>query len=214
MGNHETWKDETIRGFLTTMPRLQDLGLSADRRMYSVTFRNCWFIFLDSGGYTSEREGWTSRYPPFYEQMNFLTSELRRAKVSGADHVFVVYHKPSFVKIGHDPLPKGENPHEYIKPFARDLNIVVFNSHTHTTEHYVVDGVNYLVLGGGGAPQKFDLAAHPSPEKELYWQEQSRVEEYNYLQVEVNGAHIKGVIHRFRPTETENPMTAVEVFRK
>ncbi len=214
VGNHETWEDETISGFLTAMPRLHDLGLSAERRMYSLSFRNCRFIFLDSGGYSSTGEAWAGRYPPFPAQMSFLTSELELAKTSGADHVFVIYHKPSFVKIGHDPLPEGQNPHEFIKPFARDLSIFVLNSHTHTTEHYLLDGVHYLVLGAGGAPQKFDPAAHPSPEKELYWQDQGRGEEYSYLQVTVAGHHIQGMIHRFRPTDTERPVSTVEVFRK
>ncbi len=37
--------------------------------------------------------------------------------------------------------------------YAKDLDIVVFNGHVHTTEIYDVDGVKYLLLGGGGAEQ-------------------------------------------------------------
>jgi hypothetical protein len=216
VGNHETWHDAKISGLLTAMPWLKELGLSDKRRIYSVTFRNCRFIFLDAGG--SKKgiygEAWTSEYPGFEAQMVFLTNELNAAKNTGADHVFIVYHKPSFVKVGHNPLPMDQNPHTVIKEFAKDLNIVVFNSHTHTTEHYLVDGVNYLVLGAGGAPQAFDLTTKPSPEKELYWKGHNRVEEYNYLQVTVDAARIKGVIHRFRPTETQKPISIKEVFRK
>jgi hypothetical protein len=40
------------------------------------------------------------------------------------------------------------------------------------------------------------------------------VEEYNYLQVTVDAARIKGIIHRFRPTETQKPISIKEVFRK
>lgn len=213
VGNHEIWEDENISGMLTAMPWLKELGLSRDQRIYSTSFRNCRFIFLDSGDYSTP-EDWTGQFPPFEKQMDYLTTELKKAKGSGANHVFIVYHKPSFVKVGHDPLPEGRNPHKYLKPFARDLNIIVLNSHTHTTEHYVVNGIRYLVLGGGGAPQKFDLTVNPSPEEELYWKGQGRVEEYNYLQVEVTGPHIRGVIHRFRPTEPQKPMSTVEVFRK
>jgi len=215
VGNHETWYDDDISGLLTAMPWLKALGLSNSRRIYSVTFRNCRFIFLDAGGTKTGiyGEAWTSNYPDFGAQMAFLTDELKKAKDTGADHVFIVYHKPSFVKVGHDPLPMDQNPHTVIKKFAKDLNIVVFNSHTHTTEHYLVDGVNYLVLGAGGAPQAFDLTANPSPEAELYWKGQNRVEEYNYLQVTVDGPHIKGTIHRFRPTATMKPCSVIEVFK-
>ena len=216
VGNHETWYDEKINGLLTAMPWLKALGLSDNRRIYSVTFRNCRFIFLDAGGSKTGiyGEAWTSDYPDFKSQMAFLTDELNAAKNTGADHVFIVYHKPSFVKVGHDPLPMDQNPHTVIKEFTKDLNIVVFNSHTHTTEHYLVDGVNYLVLGAGGAPQAFDLTANPSPEEELYWKGRNRVEEYNYLEVTVDGPNIKGIIHSFRPTDTMKPLSVMEVFKK
>jgi hypothetical protein len=216
VGNHETWHDEKINGFLTTLPWLKALGVSENRRIYSVTFRNCRFIFLDTGGSKTGAYGktWTSEYPDFSAQMAFLNDELKTAEKTGADHVFVVYHKPSFVKVGHDPLPMDQNPHTVIKEFAKNLNIVVFNSHTHTTEHYLVDGVNYLVLGAGGAPQAFDLTANPSPETELYWKGRNRVEEYNYLKVTVDGPNIKGIIHRFRPTDTMKPLGVVAIFGK
>ena len=211
VGNHETWKDKEISGMLTTMPWLKELGLSPGHRIYAVTFRNCHFIFLDSGDYSTP-EDWTSQFPPFEEQMDFLVKELKKAKNAGIDHVFVVYHKPSFVKVGHDPLPEERNPHKFLKPFATDFNIIVFNSHTHSTEHYLVDGVDYLVIGAGGAPQVFSLTDNPSPQEELYWKEQDRVEEYNYLRVEVEGAKVRGMIHRFRPTKPKCPMGLVEVF--
>ena len=40
-----------------------------------------------------------------------------------------------------------------IAAYAKDIELVVFNGHVHTTEMYDVDGVKYLVLGGGGAEQ-------------------------------------------------------------
>jgi hypothetical protein len=38
------------------------------------------------------------------------------------------------------------------------------------------------------------------------------VEEYNYLQVTVDGPNIKGIIHRFRPSNTMKPLSVMEVF--
>jgi len=213
VGNHETWEDQDMSGMLTAMPWLKELGLSPEQRIYAATYRNCRFVFLDSGDYSTPQD-WTGRFPPFEKQMDFLVKELTRAKGEGADHVFVVYHKPSFVKVGHDPLPEHRNPHRFLKPFAEDFNIFVFNSHTHTTERYRVGGVNYLVVGAGGAPQAFDPTDNPSAQEELYWKEERRVEEYNYLRVEVDGPRVRGVIHRFRPTETTHPMGVVEVFSK
>ena len=216
VGNHETWHDKEISGLLTAMPWLKKPGLSDKERIYSVTFQNCRFIFLDSGETKngSERIKWTSEYPTFKEQMEFLTEQLEAAKKTGVDHVFVVYHKPSFVKVRYYPLPMDQNPHRFIKKFANDFNIFVFNSHAHTTERYEEDGVHYLVLGGGGAPQAYDPKENPSPGDELYWNGDSRVEEYNYLQVKVDGSHIEGIIHRFRPTDMKRQMCVKEVFSK
>lgn len=212
VGNHETWDGPNLAGMIETLPWLGDLGFSAQRRIYALKYQNSRFIFLDSGGHCSGKTCWNSRFPPFAEQMKFLVSQLKTARQEGARHVFVVYHKPSFVRVGHDPLPAGQNPHPYMVPFARDFNIIVLNSHTHTTEQYRVDGINYLVLGAGGAPQKFKLTKHPSQEAELYWNGAPRVEEYNYLQVEVDGPRVRGVLKRFRPQDPLKPFTTYEMF--
>ena len=50
-------------------------------------------------------------------------------------------------------MPEAQNPHKLISQYAKDLDIVVLNGRVHTTEVYEVDGVKYLLLGGGGAEQ-------------------------------------------------------------
>jgi len=214
VGNHETWMDDNIDGMLTTMPWLKEFGLSSQNRIYDFTYHNCMFIFLDSGGYSGHGTEWIGKHPPFKEQMEYLTRKLTEAASKKLNHVFVVYHKPSYVQVGHDPLPRKQSPHDRMVKFSKDLNIVVFNSHTHTTEQYVVDGIRYLVLGGGGAPQKYDRCENPSRQKEKYWQGRSRTEEYNYLEVRVDNDHLKGIIHRFRPTDPIDPITSVVVFER
>jgi len=212
VGNHELWDDENLVGMQETLPWLGDLGFSTDRRIYAFAYRNTRFIFLDSGTYCPGGTCWKSDNPPFAEQMTFLQEQLRQAEAEGAQHVFVVYHKPSFIQVGHDPLPEGQNPHPYLKPFASKFNLVVFNSHAHTTEHYLVDGINYLVLGAGGAPITFTPCENPSPQEELYWQGDKRVEEYSYLRVEVDGPRLRGELHRYRPGDSLHPFSTVEMF--
>ena len=63
------------------------------------------------------------------------------------------FHAPAFCRSGMGPIPESQNPHKIIASYAKDLDIVVFNGHVHTTELYEVDGVKYLLLGGGGAEQ-------------------------------------------------------------
>ena len=50
-------------------------------------------------------------------------------------------------------IPAPDNPHKVIAAYAKDMEVVVFNGHIHTTELFDVDGVKYLMLGGGGAEQ-------------------------------------------------------------
>ncbi len=214
VGNHATWEDPAISGFTTTLPWLADPGLSRERRIYAFSFQESRFIFLDCGDYSSTGTAWTSQFPPFEVQMEYLTGQLNQAWLSGIKNVFVVYHKPSYVKVGHDPLPPDQSPHRVFREFADRLKICVFNSHTHTTEQYRVDNIDYLVLGGGGAPQKFTLTRHPTTEKELYWKGKERVEEYNYLEVRVDGPNFKALLHRFRPTQPQNPMGVVELLTR
>lgn len=214
VGNHATWMDEDIVGFTQTLPWLKELGLTSSSRTYSYVHNNCSFIFLDSGGYRKSSTGWTSIYPTFEKQMNYLKLHLDDAVKNKRDHIFVIYHKPSFNQIGHDPLPSDQNPHMLLKQYSDELSIFVFNSHVHTTEHYLVDGINYQVIGGGGAPQKFATSNKPSTQKELYWNSKSRFEEYNYLKVEVDSSNITGTINRFRPLESLTPFSTKIIFSK
>ncbi len=211
LGNHETWLDQDLKGLLTTLPYLRQMGLTPQRRIYSFRHAGCRFIFLDSGGYDAKGEGWWTDKPGFAEQMRALTGWLQQARAERARQVFIVYHKPSFCITGHGPLPESCNPRRFIEPFAKDLSITVFNGHVHTTELYRVNGVRYLVLGGGGAPQKFQAKPPPGYPPELYWRGSPRVEEYNFLLVQVRGKGLRLILHRFRPTQVRRPFSTVEV---
>ena len=107
-------------------------------------------------------------------------------------------------------MPPSQNPHDVLKKYAQQLNVMVFNSHTHTTEYYVVDSVRYLVMGGGGAPQKFTNAPNPSTEHELYWDGAPRHEEYNYLKVKVAKDQIVGTVKKFTPPAKKDSLTLFE----
>jgi Tripartite tricarboxylate transporter family receptor len=100
-----------------------------------------------------------------------------------------------------------------------DLEIVVFNGHVHTTELYDVDGVKYLLLGGGGAeqdpilPRRTAIKVPANYPPDLYWKGQPPKEEYNYLLVDVQpGQKTKFTLNRFRPWSGE-PFATVDLFK-
>src|SRR5262245_35806227 len=99
--------------------------------------------------------------------------------------VNVAVNQPAKVVLG--PIPAPDNPHKVIAADAKDMEVVVLNGHVHTTEIYEVDGVKYLMLGGGGAEQDPILPGRTSIKvlvdypPDLYWKGQAPKEEYNYV---------------------------------
>jgi hypothetical protein len=150
--------------------------------------------------------------------MKELRQWLDEAKAAGTRKVFIAFHAPAFCRSGMGAIPDAQNPHKVIAEYAKDLDIVVFNGHTHTTELYEVDGVKYLVLGGGGAeqdpilPGRSHLKLPEGYPKDQYWQGQDRKEDYNYVVVDVQpGQKTKFTLNRFRPWSSE-PFATVDLF--
>jgi hypothetical protein len=219
VGNHEVWGDPKIEGVLSAVPYLKKLGLSADRLIYKFDFNGVRFIFLWTGPYDYRSpSAWDATRPSYEEQMKQLRQWLDEAKSAGTRKVFVTFHDPAFCRSGMGAIPEAQNPHKILASYAKDLEIVVFNGHVHTTELYEVDGVKYLLLGGGGAEQDPILPGRTSIKvpanypPDLYWQGQPPKEEYNYVLVDVKpGQKTKFTLNRFRPWSAE-PFAHVELF--
>ena len=150
--------------------------------------------------------------------MKELKQWLDEAKTKGIHKIFVAFHAPAFCRSGMGQIPDDQNPHKVLAPYAKDLDIVVFNGHVHTTELYEVDGVKYLVVGGGGAeqdpilPGRSHFNVPTGYPQDLYWQGKDRKEDYNYVLVDVKpGQKTKFTLNRFRPWSAE-PFATVELF--
>jgi hypothetical protein len=150
--------------------------------------------------------------------MTELRKWLDETKASGIRKIFIIFHAPAFCRSSVGPIPEPQNPHKVIASYANDLEIIVFNGHVHTTELYEVDGVKYLLLGGGGAEQDSILPGRTSitvPENyppDLYWKGEPPKEEYNYLRVDIGpGQTTRFNLNRFRPWSSE-PFSTVNLF--
>lgn len=220
VGNHEVWDDPNIEGVLSSAPYLAKLGVSAEQLIYTFDFHDTRFIYLWTG--KTDRfapSGWDATRPVYQDQLKQLETWLDDAKAKGIRNVFVTFHAPVYNRAGFDPIPEDTNPHATLASYAGDFaELVVFNAHVHTTELYEVDGVKYLILGGGGAEQDPILpgrTAIPRPEgypEDLYWNGQKPKEEYNYLTVAVTpGQPSAFLLHRFRPWSS-TPFEEVPLF--
>jgi hypothetical protein len=219
VGNHEVWDDSDVEGLLQSFPYLKKFGVTDKQLIYKFDFDGVRFIFLWTGKYDyRDPTGWGATRPAYEEQMKQLKLWLDEAKAKGTKKVFITFHAPAFCRSGMGPIPEEQNPHKTIAAYAKDLDIVVFNGHVHTTEAYQVDGVKYFVLGGGGAEQDPILPGRTHNKVpdgyplDQYWKGEAPKEDYNYLHVEVKpGQPTKFTINRFRPWSAE-PFATVELF--
>jgi hypothetical protein len=219
VGNHEVWDDSDVQGLLAAFPYLSKFGVTDKRLIYKFDFEGARFIFLWTGKYDYRSPSqWDATRPVFQEQMTQLQTWLKEAKAAGTKKVFITFHAPAFCTAGLGPIPDEQNPHKTIAAFAKDLDIVVFNAHVHTTELFQVDGVKYFLLGGGGAeqdpilPGRTHLKLPENYPAELYWKGEAPKEEYNFLHVDVKpGQPTKFTLNRFRPWAA-TPFETVELF--
>ncbi|MEP9371286.1 metallophosphoesterase [Mesorhizobium sp. KR1-2] len=219
VGNHEVWGDPQIAGVLSAVPYLKELGVTPDRLIYKFDFKNVRFIFLWSGKYDYRSPSlWDADRPKYAAQMTQLQQWLDDAKAKGIRKAFIIFHYPVFARSGLGPIPEPDNPHKIIASYANDIELVVFNGHVHTTELYEVDGVKYLMLGGGGAeqdpilPGRTNIKVPADYPLDLYWKGQPPKEEYNYVLVDVEpGQKTKFTLNRFRPWAAE-PFASVDLF--
>ena len=220
VGNHEVWADSDVEGLLSSFPYLKKFGVSDKKFTYKFDYNGVRFIFLWTGKYDyREPTAWTATRPTYEEQMKELKQWLDEAKTAGIKKVFISFHNPTFCRSGMGAIPEAQNPHKTIAAYAKDLDIVVFNGHVHTTEQYEVDGVKYLLMGGGGAeqdpilPGRTHIKVPAGYPPDLYWKGQPPKEDYNYLLVDVQpGQKTKFTLNRFRPWSAE-PFATVELFQ-
>ena len=211
VGNHEVWGDPKIEGTLNAVPYLRKLGVTPENLIYKFDFRDSRFIFLWSGKYDYRSpSNWDADRPKYEEQIAHMKEWLDEAKAKRIPKVFITFHYPVFARAGLGPIPFSTNPHRFIASYAKDFEISVFNGHVHTTEMYEVDGVKYLMLGGGGAEQDPILPGRTSNKVpanypvDLYWKGQPPKEDYNYVLVDVEpGQKTKFTLNRFRPWSAE-----------
>jgi hypothetical protein len=115
---------------------------------YSFDWGNAHFAVVDSDiGSVSTQESEKQAY--WAEQMRWLEEDLKTHQA--ADYRFVAAH--------HGPITavksrQGDNPHmTAMMPMLEKYRVSAgFYGHDHNYQHYLKNGIHYLISGGGGAP--------------------------------------------------------------
>lgn len=130
-GNHEGWGKNTQA--FTQSPQ----SPSATQDYFSFNYGDVHFLALNT----------ELPYGEDSKQYQFAAADLMAAKQPWK---IVFMHKPAYGAGGH-----GEDPALIVmsqKLFVPNKVNLVLNGHSHMYQHNLVDGINHLIIGSGGAP--------------------------------------------------------------
>jgi hypothetical protein len=123
---------------------------------YSFDWGNAHFIVLDSDiENAAPYERGRSVY--WNEEVRWLEEDLNEHQK--AEYRFVMAHHPPFTAVGSR---QGSNPHmTALTPMFEKYHVsATFFGHDHNYQHYLKNGIHYIVTGGGGAPL-YDVSKPP-----------------------------------------------------
>jgi hypothetical protein len=149
LGNHEFVGEarQDLENWWSTFPEMRG------RRWYSTQLGSrIYLLALDSD---------TSLLPGS-EQARWIEKQIEELPPS-VDFVIVSLHHPpvadvqTHIEVDHNPRPNEMALRDYLSKAARNSRaaFLVSAGHIHNYERNVVEGVTYLVSGGGGAPPYF-----------------------------------------------------------
>lgn len=149
LGNHEFHGNAKtdLENWWNTFPEMRN------RRWYSVQFGSrVYVLFLDSD----------TTLLPGSEQFAWIEKQIAGLP-SSVDFVVVSMHHPpvadvqTHIEVDHNPRPNEIALRDYLSKIAKTshASFLVSAGHIHNYERSLVDGVTYLVSGGGGAPPYF-----------------------------------------------------------
>jgi len=172
LGNHERNSHDFYEFFQATTP------------YYSFDWGNAHFAVINSdlqnvSPQKRERDSFWA------EQTRWLEEDL--AAHQTAEFRFVTAHHPPFTAVERR---QGENPHmTALTPLFEKYHVSgAFFGHDHNYQHYLQNGIHYLVSGGGGAPL-YDVNTPPA----RITQKVVSVENFVKVSVEGKSAHVRAI---------------------
>ena len=192
LGNHEFIGDpqQDLENWWSAFPEMRN------RRWYSVQLGSrVYLLALDSD---------TSLLPGS-DQARWIEKQIDGLPAS-IDFVIVTLHHPpvadvqEHIEVDHKPRPNEIALRDYLSTAARTshASFLVSAGHIHNYERNVVEGVTYLVAGGGGAPPYF---VERTPE-DLY--KSILFPNYHYVKLTIEKDRLHGAMYRIANPEAKN----------
>jgi hypothetical protein len=140
VGNHDTYHDNT-RTYQQSF-NLPHNNPDSTERYYSFNYGHAHFISIDTD----------SPYSPGSPQYEWLLQDLQSDMRNETMWTFVYFHKPPWSE-GWEGYPGEIGVRNHLVPLFEEYGVdMTFSGHTHDYERGLLNGVYYIVTGGGGAP--------------------------------------------------------------
>jgi len=145
LGNHERNSHDFYDFFQATMP------------YYSFDWGNGHFSIMNSDLENFPGNG-REKAASWAEQTRWLEDDLQSHQA--ADFRFVTAHHPPYTAVASR---QGDNKHmtALVPMFEKYHVSAAFFGHDHNYQHYLNNGIHYVVTGGGGAPL-YDVSKPPT----------------------------------------------------
>ena len=165
MGNHEVNHQYYFDFFY----------LPGNERWYAFDYGNARFICLQVDGIVD--------FGPASEQYDWLERELA---ANTQPWLFVYFHIPPYTSSREEPDIE-QDVREALAPLFEQYGVdVVFTGHHHNYERNEVNGVTYIVTGGGGAP--LCVMEEPEMTREAF------AVAYHFMLLEIDGNHLRATV--------------------
>jgi hypothetical protein len=148
VGNHDTVYDNTFT--YQTSFNLPHNNPDSTERYYSFNYGHAHFISIDTN----------SPYIPGSPQYEWLVQDLQSDMRSETMWTFAYFHKPPWSE-GWPGYPGEAKVRTHLVPLFEQHGVdMTFSGHTHDYERGFLNGVYYIITGGGGAPLEQGIQAY------------------------------------------------------
>jgi 3',5'-cyclic AMP phosphodiesterase CpdA len=192
LGNHElVGGPESLKNWWATFPQLNQ------RRWYSVQLgKRVYLINLDSNSDLLEDS----------QQMLWLQDQVAHLPKQ-VEFVFIGLHHPpvadkqTLTEVDHNPRPNEIALRDYLSKTApkSHAQFIVASGHIHNYERLIVDGVTYLVSGGGGA-HEYQVERGPSDQYQT-----TDAINFHYILFHLNGKQLDATMYRLADPAAQAP---------
>ncbi len=168
VGNHETMGGDsgaTNYRKLFTLPDVEPQDPDDAERWYSFDYGRCHFICLDTESdfsTTSDQYKWLIKGDhPKYETGDLPEAWKGKTSYGTLDRIFVFFHRPAYSSGPHRGEQEAEDLRTILVPKFKQYKVdMVFSGHEHLYERISEGGIQYVVTGGGGAPEAAIVLSH------------------------------------------------------